>query len=361
MKHLYNILFCLLLTTAYFSCAPHQEGVPQGIVSVGEDSEIAVDISRKRTRAFTLEERLDDTIQSLRILMFDTIAGSHKCVYNFRFGKLSYEKIVRFNVAPETTYDLVVVANEHKDPDVSAALEAFDETRKLEEVHDIWFKASAFLDTEEIPMSIIYKKLKVLSNRRWVNRKNGGEDTVTYPIPIEVERLGVRLSVNLKTESIDKQAKLAGIRLDNIPEKVPLFPVDKNGVLIDNTTGSNSSHRILGNGVDPEELGIPWRTVNEDTDGDNVDETFYILEKGRTIIPSIVFNDPTSRQGIDLVLEYAGMRNEGVMLGIDTPDDYTIPRNVWLTLSAVMEDDDIVFENITVNEWGSRNDIELGD
>lgn len=378
MKHLYTIIFCLLLTTVYFSCT-HEAGAPENLDT--EDSEIALDISRKRTRASEDENRsLDDTILSLRILVFDTIATSEKCLYNFKFGRLTGNKTVRFRVAPETTYNLVVITNEHKDPAVSAALEAFDENKKMEDVYGIYFSSSAFLDTEEIPMSATYNKLKVLSNRRWVNRQGGKTDTVTYPVPVEVVRLGVRLDITLKTKSADKKANLEHIRLKRIPAQVPLFPTNYEGnVIIDNTVdaSNNDSYKTPEFLID--ESSGTWETKHGDLDEDGEDEDYYVWTKARTIIPSTVFADPTSTtRGIDFILEYDDGYKEGVLLGINTPNttcskhypsgtppgspyNYTLPRNTYLALDAIIEDDFIIFNSVTVAIWGDRNDVGIED
>lgn len=373
MKHKHNIyliFISLLYSLVCFSCSESDDGTNE------KESEFEISISSAFTRISSENTDPDYRVTHFRILAFDATTSDKECLYNFDYKVVPNNGVVSFLVKHGVKYDLVFIANEDSDADVSAALQAFtpQSGKKLKDVYDIAFKNEAFDVDKDIPMSAIISNLEVFPDRTY--KINGGAVGVGI-IPVYMERLGVRLDITLKTESTNKMADLEHIRLTNVPQTVPLFPVNYDGTPIDNTKNGGSDNYtyrlILPSEGDKNDLNEVWVK-----DGDE-----YTWTKARTIIPSTVFSPSTSKtRGIDFVLEYDGSYTykEGVLLGINTPntdtseyyppnnvpeptdaENYTLPRNTRLIFEAFIEDNNIILGSIVVNAWGNKTDIGLED
>lgn len=377
MKHLYRILVCLPLLWLYTACTSTEKQVETS------DEEITINWDTRST-----DDDNDYQIDNLRVLIFNADDG--QCMYNYNYNADPGSRIT-FQIKTLQTYHVAVIANETSDnSSLTTLLETYTANNAAatwNSLDNIVFSAAAFNRTKAIPMATRIEDLYISNNRRY---KIGNGELKGGYIPFDLERLAVRLDLELFTQVTAKLDKIEKLVITNLPKEVPLFATkNADGSLLYNVVDAPGVYTSDFELQQVEESGKLKLGPSEwESDGDLVTPTYTWKLIWPTnpssegiILPSSVFQTPTETKlgiALDVVYESGSeYTTEGIWLGINIPEtkdsyyyegnpgdyplNYTLPRNTQMKLKIEIEESNILISPITVTDWGTKNNVEIID
>jgi len=294
------------------------------LVSCSEDSDLGgydeVSLSIKGTRA-TIEGDLEDyEVITFRILAFER-DGDRKCVSNKRYdtGAGFYEEAINHAIKAGT-YDFMFLANEPSD-----FKGTFDLITKYDDLNSINLPYSAFGSNKSIPMIRTKDNITVQSN---------------YNLNIDLDRLAMRIDVLLQAKQ-NLEDVFTGMTLDNIAGKVPLM----GNYLTD--FGTSQSLSVTKD---------KFTTITDFTPEQAAEGIVWAKKYSRIILPSKNFIDPTNEEKAMLMrVHLTGEADASCLLKIASdPNNYTLPANSFLDVTASILDTRTLELNVRVADWESN-------
>lgn len=253
-------------------------------------------------------------------------------------------------------YDFLFIANEKAEAagsELNTRLNDYDPEstpkHKLASVLQESFPYSDFAVGRPIPMTALYRNVTVSGDNTLSYSEDGEPRRITDDVwPVQVQRLGVRLDLTLKTNDNDLINSASGLTI-RVPKKVYLLN-DKNGatytypnnagLMTEATTeisiAYGGSNGTFSNSGDTFQWTLPRIILPENT--------FYPLsDEGRALRVGIHFNGNISSLYGSVTFD----RERG---------DYTAPRNYIYSLTGFLSEA-IRFDG-TVVQWGENESPE---
>jgi hypothetical protein len=333
-------LTALLLTLA--GCTA--EYPVDGRIDEGQPVRIAID-----TRA---SHEKDSEISSLRALGYRTSDGT-----------LAFNEVIELNAESQDDhvdvltgkYTVIFIANESEDDALSDCLMSITESTNntLNYLKGLSFSREAFATDKDIPMVTVRENVIIrrqagdngedpLRQSEVIDPKSNEGLPLTTPWEIEMERLGVRVDLTLKLYPDQYEAWVTAgrkIYFDNVPAQAFIHPTEPDG-RDDNIRGSVN------------ELAGPSPVDEEGRQTVTITRT--------AILPYLYLSDTNhadKTKGLSIRLDMEGNGRDLAGTLASDPDNYAIPRNTKLKVTATAVGTDLAFEITTVEDW-TTEDIE---
>lgn len=320
-------LWCFFLLPFISSCVDE--------IAVSKDETISIVV--KAEMGSIGGTGLDNEVNNFRVMVFDS--DKKIIVLNQLFSGITQEGDNSFNITfgvKAGTYDFVFVANEPSSMKMSLEL-----VYNYTDLENIRFSCEAFNNDDAIPMvniGITNRKIDVTTN-------NLGAD------PIKLSRLGVRLDLTFETEIDPNDLDFDGFTLNELAKTVPLLrDADVSDVV---TPGRD----IDKNKIEPYFTKMP--------DDGSMPKWQYHNE--RTIIPAKWFdNSADLDKAVQLTLQLTGgpfaspptfpLRIFSAGEDGRTENDYTLPRNSYLTCRVTLKKDKTLDLEMQVEDWTTKSE-----
>jgi hypothetical protein len=287
-------------------------------------------------------EEEDSEISTLRVLGYRTSDGT--LAFNEQVDLQSGNPIL----VKTGKYTVVLIANENSDTDdLQARLNGINisTNNTLNYLKGLSFTREAFDTGKEIPMVTIREN--VIIRRRTGDDGDeplwGGEviddgSTFTGNWSVKMKRLGVRVDLTLKLYLDQYQAwDTAGrnIYFDNVPAQAFIHPTEPDG-RDDNIRGSVS-----------ELTGGPSPLDEEDRQTVSITRT--------AILPELYLSGANNikENGLRIRLDMGNGRDDLVGTLASDPDNYAIPRNTHLHVTATASETQVDF-TVEVSDWSDE-------
>ena len=315
------------------------------------------------------EDDPDYAVSSLRVLIFKPGDYAH---YNFPIDLSTAIQPYTIEI-DQGTYDFVFIANEDSDPTLAAELAGYNVNHTLTELAGKYFDSSSIRNDYTIPMTRIYRNVRVAGNNEVY--LDGSAVRQTSPWPVEVDRTCIRIDLFMETTIETMVNGFTSLQLANVPNKVYVLPENLSGQTNYNVTGSSSFetltsavlvYRSFANNRG-DEYTYRGPTV------DDVDYTIKVVNPGlsftkesdgkwhwykRIILPETVFADKTDKDsGIELQVIVNGNTYK-LTLSNQAETDFTIKRNVRYKVTGTLTANYITFE-VSVKPWGKNENEDI--
>lgn len=321
------ILFAVFMLLA--SCSRDKS------IGIKDETEEVTIMFSANTRGGEEEGDADDRkVTSLRLLAYSHNTGILYKNYKLNLPEVLDPQPIRILTG---RYYFVLIANEGAGTDMETALESLtDGVSHISSLDALYFPVSAFGASLPIPMVSVCKEIVIVDDGKYIDTSQSNE--IRQGVwSVQLERLGVRIDAQITFNDEHTPADWE-LFLSKIPDRAYLLPAEgtaRNREVLRNTTRSYGSGSVGGSSQ--------IRTWN------------------RIIIPENVFDPPTAVANATVI----GVRKSDqtkeyeAVIGMN-PDtkDYTIPRNVWVDLEAVIHDR-IILSPIIVSNWGQQQDAEI--
>ena len=338
-KNLYKskkayIVFLLLQAFLLSSCIDETfvPNAKEGYIALAFNGKAATTPSDNETRAYEGEkpgEHPDNIIRTLRVLIFQANGSMADAeIRNKRYDILnSALEVIKHPIKEGSNYTLVFLANE---PATQSAV--LDNIGSFADLKALAFPANAFGDNIPIPMIQVIEEAelqaegKIRLNKGTLFDINGRKRPSNpaqglYPdnhetelLMLRLDRLAMRLNVELNSEFVIDEKEFDGITLSNIPDEVPLFAKSYTSNI--GQTGQRSyPSTAFSNGTISG--GKRWSKM-----------------LSRIVLPSNHLSDSTDAdKGVLLTVNIQNKYNPDARLRIDA-DDYRLPYNTWLDFTG---------------------------
>ncbi len=345
-----KMYFYLLIVVGGVLCACKDDLVS----SDRDDAYVYIQLNGMMSQARSYEgekngENLDNKVFTLRVLVFDkngnvldafdepTSGNAKYTIFNTSVDVVRHP--VKVSVDP---YTMVFIANEPE------GTTFFDNIKKLADLHEIAFPASAFDDNKMIPMMQVIKDVTVQAGGK-VKLGSGtltdindytrsalpdeglyAPDAETSLLILRLDRLAVRMNVTLKSRFSTMAEDFQGITLTEIPDKVPLFKNDYTGTINLNGTREYPASRFSDGTIDAtilwskklDRIVLPANLQPAKTNADKATE--------------LIVNMPDDKYSPSCKLKI-----------LDS--DYNLPYNTWLDFEGTLNKSLEV--NIEAKDW----------
>lgn len=262
----------------------------------------------------------DDRIVSVRIMTFGPVGDfvSSNTFYDEAAITAAGGTIVHEMKSGEQ--DFVFIANENNGAEL-AALQASSFTGKKSGLNGISLPASAFNQTDPIPMFTGVDNVTVLPGSEGI-RVEGGS-IVTSDWVVEMKRLAIRIDMALKSKA-NLEGQFKGVSFPNAANAVPLTG---------NYAGGQNTAKtvaVAGNAANFE----PYVLTQADIDAGYV----WGKKVTRIILPSHTFADKANTAKalkMEIIMDGWGA-NPSATIGYDEPSDNTLPPNTNFTGEGII-------------------------
>lgn len=336
MKHISHLTRCtaVVLALLFSSC------VKEVTVDVPADGQPVRITFAADTRAADIPAEQQDNadITSLRVLGYKTTSGA--LAFN--------EHITVTNNASSHTvevlqgeYHFVFVANESLDTDLAAKLAAGPGS--FTALKTLTIGSGAFTDNaDRVPLVSVRENITVRSSS---DVSSGGTSVLDGGVwKVALQRAAVKMRLEVHVEKGEPFANTE-IRLNRVPSWSYLYPG------IDNQASGNART-----------ITVPLTKTGETADGKY--DIYQPMTGGATgtedrlIFPELLFADKGNKdKGIEL--EITTDKTRRGVIGVDIPNDYTIPRNKFIDITATVATMPDIEFTVTVTDWGDNIGVPL--
>ncbi|MCC8019230.1 MAG: hypothetical protein LIO85_05600 [Rikenellaceae bacterium] len=155
--------------------------------------------------------------------------------------------------------------------------------------------------------------------------------------------MAVRVDLTLRLT--DAQfADFKHIRFDNVPDRLYIFPETDNSASVTNNLQYDA---VAGNAGYSSEPG----NITTLTSGDYAVEITY----PRILLPEVWFTPESDKDCAVVLTACFATEDYPALIGIDRPDDYTLPRNVYYDVSATVAVNDAEIDiAIAAQDWDDK-------
>jgi hypothetical protein len=324
----------------------------------------------------------DIAISHLRVLLYNSSTGEFVHEYSAPVNHPAEADALPIEILVRTgRYDIVFITNENSDPNLAAMFNTparKSEYNLMRKIREMVISSEAFDSGEEIPMWGLERGVSI------VGRDHLERDGVRLPASpawnVEVERMGVRLSLEIALEEWQFLEWDKDHATSNSGERrITISEVAKNMFIYPAPSNYNGAD-VGGLGIDNRENEARTYTATEQTafDADTHDGYWfkrynvagdpssgldkYIVRFDRIILPELTFATNTDAEKAMIISMFVGRAMEGkIAMADDNGGEsmyYTVPRNTWLHLDATVAATNLKVVP-SVEPWG-RSNVNVG-
>ncbi len=300
----------------------------------------------------------DEIVSEFRVMAFGSADGL-LCLNEYFDFTANFSNPIELQFFTGT-YDIVFIANEKSDNSLHLLLDAMDDTSTLTQLSGLAFSSTAFDAARNIPMASVYWDIEI-DVLQGLSEDGGttfiAADTLT-PWEVEIERLGVRLDIMLRTSWATMASDYRSLGLDRVPDRVYILEKNKNGSAIYNSGSYQAATSIALSAGD---TGYTSAMIL------NSAAEAYEWKKTRVILPSSTFAAGTDKDyGVKMTVNYSTYDPQTSVLGpvVNTADNvdhgYNLPRNHYIALTGSLSPQLNIRLNVQQWKKGLEVDYPIG-
>lgn len=330
ITRLLPVVFIILFHSCIKEEIPVPETGPEAAITIAAGTSAS-----RSTRGFGDTDPADNTLEQLRILIFNGGGGS--LVENIHIPDINVKNPYTIEI-PTGTYDFVFIGNEDSDSGLTLLLDAFTTSNTISDLETLSFDAAAFDSSKKIPMAYTERGIQIIDDNTYKRVDDTANQTGTWEVLLK--RLAMRLDVKITTENSVKAADFKKLVISNIPTHVPVLETDASGNTLYNGGASGSSSLTI-------------TKANGDTGSfDQNARGVYEWVASRLILPSTVFTSDAESDALTLECHYVQGETSVSPLKTGIDDYYQVPRNTFITATMAITPSLTVY--VGVEDWDEK-------